>query len=134
MPKGPYLIENEMGLEEGLLAELCVNRGRMIPSHQNHPVPNNPLATLPNTRTSSVFAYLLLVLGIESQAWGVLNVCSTTELCLSVPPSPMVFVRSNFFSFIKYLLHRYNALSSILNSRDSEVKQPLPHAFYIFLP
>lgn len=48
-----------MGLEEGLLAELCVNRGRMIPSHQNHPVPNNPLATLPNTRTSSVFVCLL---------------------------------------------------------------------------
>lgn len=58
LPKGPYLIENEMGLEEGFLAELYVNRGRMILSHQNHPVSNNPLATLRNTRTSSVFVYL----------------------------------------------------------------------------
>lgn len=48
-----------MDLEEGLLSELYVNRGRTIPSHQNHPVPNNPLATLPNTRTSSVFVCLL---------------------------------------------------------------------------
>lgn len=48
-----------MGWEEGLLAELCVNRGRMIPSDQNHPVPNNPLATSLNPRTSSVFVCLL---------------------------------------------------------------------------
>lgn len=48
-----------MGLEEGLLAELCVDGGGLIPSDQTHPVSNTRLATLSNTRMSSVSVCLL---------------------------------------------------------------------------
>lgn len=82
-----------MGLEEGLLAEVCVNRGDMVvPSNQNHPLSNNPLATLSNTRTSSVFVCSLAFdLRRESQVWSILSLCSSTELlCPVVPLSPML--------------------------------------------
>lgn len=101
-----------MGLEEDLLAEVCVNRGGMVPSNGNHPVSNNPLATLSNSKTSSGFVCSLAFDGLPGLVYPELVLYHYAMSCNSSFPH-VVFVRSNFHWFIKYLLSSDNVHSKL---------------------